>query len=545
MLILLLLFAGLMSVPYLVPHLGLFSLFGIVPLLCMEYLGTQIGARRMWLWHYSAFLLWNALTTFWVCNATVGGGIFACLANAFQMSLIFGVFRWSRKLLKGILPYIFLAFMWIAWERYYLVYAQISWPWLVLGNSFARTVSLAQWYEFTGVLGGSLWIWACNIAFFGIMKSIAEGSWFNFTDKGRLAAGLCWMLLLVCPPVVSLVIYHNYDDSTDERLDVAVLQPNIDPYHKFQAFSQKQQNAILTGQLEQALKEYHKSVPSSEMLLAVAPETFTNDIVTNSYNASETWRYFTGYLKSHPDVNLMFGASTCDYIHSKNAPSVTARHLRDDMWRETHNSAFIMDGTGTGQMYHKSKLVVGVEMTPYPEFFTKIDDMLGGVMGRCVGQDEVSLLDCVSRDTTGRVVKSVPVGCAICYESVYPEHCAEYVKKGAELLAVITNDAWWGNTPGYRQHLSYSSLRAIETRKYIVRSANTGISAIINGRGDVLEKTGWWEAGYICSQAALNDKMTFFVRYGDIVGRICVFMAILLLLGVSVRIFVGKRDGTL
>ena len=151
------LFALLMSVPFIVPHTGFLALFGIVPLLCMERIAGMLGKRRIWIYHYSAFVLWNAITTFWVCNATVGGGIFAVLANSLQMSLIFGLFRLSKKKFNGSLPYIFLAAAWIAWERFYFD-AEISWPWLVLGNSFARTTWAIQWYEFTGSLGGSLCI---------------------------------------------------------------------------------------------------------------------------------------------------------------------------------------------------------------------------------------------------------------------------------------------------------------------------------------------------------------------------------------------------
>ena len=195
----------------------------------------------------------------------------------------------------------------------------------------------------------------------------------------------------------------------------------------------------------------------------------------------------------------------------------------------------MLDGTDDAQIYHKSKLVVAVEMTPYPAFFCKIDDLLGGVMGRCIGQKEVSLLSCRTRDAEGKVVDDVPLGCAVCYESVYPEHCAEYVRKGAKALAIITNDAWWGNTPGYRQHLSYASLRAIETRRDIVRSANTGISSIIDSRGNIVSKTAWWEPAVLEGEIHLSEKQTFFVAQGDIVGRLCAFMAVMLLLFCIVR----------
>lgn len=485
----------------------------------------------MWLWHYSAFLLWNAVTTFWVCNATVGGGIFACVANAFQMSLVFGLFRWSRKYLRGSLPYIFLAALWIAWEKYYLAVAQISWPWLLLGNAFARTVSLVQWYEWLGTLGGSLWVWASNLSVFALMVFLSDGSWFRFNAKARFASAAAALLILFAPAIVSMSMYYSPAQQEGDTLKVVALQPNIDPYHKFQALSQSQQNVILLEQLKTALA----GRKDTSALLAVAPETFTNDIVTGDYERSMTYRRFREFLKNYHNVNLLFGASSYSYIESAGAPSYTARKVSDGLWVESHNSALMVDGTDDAQIYHKSKLVVAVEMTPYPAFFCKIDDLLGGVMGRCIGQKEVSLLSCRTRDAERKVVEDIPLGCAVCYESVYPEHCAEYVRKGAKALAIITNDAWWGNTPGYRQHLSYASLRAIETRRDIVRSANTGISAIIDSRGDIVSKTAWWEPAVLEGEIHLSEKQTFFVAQGDIVGRLCAFMAVMLLLFCIVR----------
>ena len=538
--ILVLLFVVLMSVPYLVPHTGALALFGLVPLLCMERIATLSGMKRVWIWHYTAFLLWNAVTTFWVCNATIGGGIFACVANAFQMSLVFGTFRWSRRVLKGSLPYIFLAMLWIAWEKYYLTVAQISWPWLVLGNAFAGTVSLAQWYEYLGTLGGSLWIWACNLGLFGIMVSLSDGSWYRFNAKANSAAASSYAIVLLAPAIVSMSMYYSYKEDTARKLDVAIMQPNIDPYHKFQALTQDEQNAILQGQMESVLK--NRNAGDTSMLLILAPETFTGGVVTNDVGRSRTYRRFRSYLSDHQDVNLLFGASSYSYLFSDNAPSATARNVGENQWVESHNSALIIDGKDNAGIYHKSKLVVGVEMTPYPAFFCKIDNMLGGVMGRCIGQDEVSLLHCVASDSTGHITKSVPLGCAICYESVYPEHCAEYVRAGAEALVVITNDAWWGDTPGYRQHLRYSSLRAIETRRDIARSANTGISAFINQRGDIISHTAWWEPAVLTGSVNLNDSETFFVRQGDIIGRMCAFFSILLLLGVVVRAKITRQE---
>lgn len=527
---LVLLFAILMSIPFLVPHTGILALFGLIPLLCMERIATILEKKRVWIYHYSAFVLWNAITTFWVCNATVGGGLFAIFANSLQMSVVFGLFRWSKKKFRGALPYIFLAVTWIAWERFYFD-AEISWPWLVLGNSFARTTWAVQWYEITGTLGGSLWIWACNLGLFGFMTYVSDGRWWNLNPKAKTAAVTGYITILIAPFIVSALIGREYRNAMEspQTLETVIIQPNIDPYNKFQALTQEQQNAIFLSQAANELS-YRKNDTTASPLLLLAPETFTGDIVVGQYDRSRTWRRFTSFLKDYPDVNLLFGASSYDYISSAMKPSHTARKIGEGLWVESHNSALMTDWSGRTEIFHKSKLVVAVEHTPYPAIFCRIDDLLGGVMGRCIGQDEVSLL--TVHDADGQ---SIPVGCAVCYESVYGEYYTDYVRKGAQAMTIITNDAWWGDTPGYRQHLSYASLRAIETRRAIARCANTGISAIISPSGEIVSETEWWTPAVLKGSIPLRDDITFFVSHGDITGRVCTFLFILLLLALIVR----------
>lgn len=535
--VLTLMFAALMSVPFLVPGAGWVALFGLVPLLFMDEVADQLEMKHFFWWYYAAFVLWNAVTTFWVCNATVGGGIFAVLANAFQMALVWAVFRLSKKRFFGVLPYVFLAVMWIAWERAYFS-AQISWPWLTLGNSLAGTVKLAQWYEYTGTLGGSLWIWACNIWLFLILKSALDGTRFSRPLSERLASWLGVALLLACPVIVSLKLYENRGEKAPgEELEVVIAQPNFDPYEKFSSIPRAQQNVILLDLFEKGLRSAGQDTASGVLLLA--PETFTSDIVVGDYPSSPTWSRFQSFLQNHPSANILFGASSFEFIPSS-AESYTARTMRDGSRYESHNSALITDASSRTEIYHKSKLVVGTELTPYPRFFTKIDNMLGGVMGRCVGQDSVSLLRFKTLDASGKLLRDIPLGSIICYESAFGEYCTKYVKEGAKALVVITNDAWWGDTPGYRQHFSFSSLRAIETRREIARCANTGISGFINSRGDVLSSSHWWEREHMEGSIRLSDERTFFVRYGDITGRICTLAFLLLLLALLVRLVTMK-----
>ncbi len=523
----------LLSIPFLLPETGYIALIAFVPLLCMERIATNLGVKRIWLYHYASFVGWNALTTFWVCNATVAGGLFAIFANAFQMSLIFGLFRISKKYFKGTLPYLFLMLAWIAWERFYFD-AEISWPWLVLGNAFAGSIKNIQWYEITGSLGGSLWIWLCNISTFAVIVALSDGRWKGYNRKAKVAIIFGMHVLFLVPIALSKYIWKNYQEE-ENPLEVLIIQPNIDPYNKFQAMTQEEQDIVALEQMFEFLED-RDSLEQGKPLLILAPETFTSGLNIQDYKNHPSWRRFANFLKHYSGVNLMFGASTYELIYNKEAPSYTARHLDNNIWYESHNSALIVDGSERTEIFHKSKLVVGVEYTPYPRIFCKIDDLLGGVMGRCVGQEEISLLTVESNEG-----EKTHLGCAVCYESVYGEYYTDYVKKGAEAMTIITNDAWWGDTPGYKQHLRYASLRAIETRRSIARCANTGISAFINQKGEIIDPSDWWVPATLYGKINLNNKETFFVKNGDIVGRVSTFIFILLLLAIGVRVIMKSQ----
>lgn len=520
------LFAALASIPWLVPHLGWLSLVAFVPLLCLDRVASLEGRKHFFLWYFAAFLLWNAFTTFWVCNATVGGGIFAMLVNALQMSLVWAVFRLSKKKFRGVVPYVFLAVMWIAWERWYFN-TQISWPWLTLGNAFARTTSLVQWYEITGVLGGSLWIWAVNLAVFGTMTVLSDGSFARWNKMARAALAVAVPLLILVPSTASVIRYFSYAEESEGTVDVVIGQTNFDPYQKYQSVSQAQQNEALLEQFSNGM-----SGGAGKPELLIAPETFTSDLCLNDIESGPTVSLFREFLQRNPGAEMLFGASSYEIFNQYSAPSVLARPLGQGRWYETHNSAVLLSQDREAEYCHKSKLVVGTELMPYPRILAPIDDMLGGVIARCVPQKETSVLH--YRD-------SIPFGCPICYESVYGEYCTGYVRKGARFLTVITNDGWWGDTPGYRQHFSYSRLLAIELRRDVARSANTGISAIIDQRGDVLEQTGWWVPDYISSSVNMSSVVTPFVKWGDVTGRGCTLAFLLLLALLLVRMFIRKE----
>ena len=104
------------------------------------------------------------------------------------------------------------------------------------------------------------------------------------------------------------------------------------------------------------------------------------------------------------------------------------------------------------------------------------------------------------------------------------------MRNGANMIFILTNDGWWENTPGYRQHMNYARILAIEFRKSIARSANTGISCFINQRGDVSQPTQWWVEDAIHGKVYRNKTVTFYARNGDFIGFICAFLTCSILL---------------
>ncbi|MEN6618357.1 MAG: apolipoprotein N-acyltransferase [Rikenellaceae bacterium] len=507
----------LLSVPFLIPHTGLLMLVAFIPLFQLEKQLSDKSVKKGWIYYYAVFLLWNLFTTFWIYNATLPGAIAAIVLNALQMTLIFAAFRWFKRKTKPALGYLFLVLGWLAWEHFYFD-AEISWPWLVLGNAFATSVKNIQWYEFTGTLGGSLWILLSNLVLFYILNSLSR------IDKGVKIIIALYVLLIAAPIGISQYIYHNYKEVSNPK-EFVVLQPNIDPYKdKFAGMTQAQQDEALLSIVSDAVTD--------STALIIAPETFTSGLIENNPYGNETFMRLYSFLKQKKTGNILFGA-TSYYIYpgtiADNPPTYTAKK-NGDSWYDYYNAAIFLDSTGKYSFYHKSKLVVLVEYLPYPQYLKFMKSLsidLGGTSGSCGTQEERTVFESID--------KSVKIGAAICYESIYGEYYRDYILNGANIMAIITNDGWWGNTPGYSQHLRYASLRAVETRRSIVRSANTGISALINQRGDVVQKTEWWKKGYLRGNLNLNNEITTFVKYGDFIGRVA-YASMLLFIGLAILV---------
>lgn len=494
-----------------------FLFCAFLPLLFIEqYIAenkNDFSKFAVFFYTYPAFFIWNFATTYWIWNSTPAAA-FAWLFNSMFMSIAMHGFHVSRKYIYG--PnqgYFLLPFFWITFEFIHLNW-KFTWPWLTLGNGFAMQPQWIQWYEFTGHLGGSFWMIAVNILLFKLIYR-------HFYLKNRTKAlwvGLLMPGIVILGPILfSYIIYFNYQEKINP-VKIVITQPNIDPY--------SEQYSLPPAEVIRRNMSLAEKVLDSTTQFIIAPESaLQEDIWERRLDRVKSLSLLGQYLEDKPDVNIVIGASTYLRLKEEDEASRTSRyHEGGKFYYDRYNTAFLLDGSNTFQWHHKSKLTPGVEYMPSWGPFSFLESMaidLGGTVGSlAIDKEQIPF---IVRDT-------LVIAPLICYESIYGEFCGNFVKAGANMMFIITNDGWWGNTPGHKQHFSMARLRAIESRRSIARSANTGISCFIDQRGDVFQKTNYWEPDVISQNLNLNDRLTFYTQMGDYIGRISTFLSVIFIL---------------
>lgn len=476
-----------------------------IPLLWIEI--RVNSRRRFFALTYVTMFIWNIATTWWIWNASQPGAVAAILANSFLMCLPWLGFKIVRGKFGENTGYLSLVAFWICFEFIHLQDWGLSWPWLTLGNAFASRPQWVQWYEYTGTSGGSLWILSVNILLFIFLK-------YNFIWKTKKP----YRHLVIVAPILCIPLIFSWLDGFHGKFpaiqkNIVVVQPNIDPYEKI-----SDEAGSFEAQLHKLISLSEQSIDSNTALV-VWPETalyMGGGIVEQQMKESKFMEPLWDFLRRHPRLNLFTGIES---VRLLDGPTKFSRQSGSQYY-ESYNGSMLLDSSGILGAYHKSMLVPGVETLPW--FLRFIDtwfEKFGGTTAGYAKQNERTVLN-------SNGYKIAP---AICYESIYGEFMSQYISKGANIICIITNDGWWGNTPGYRQHMSYARLRAIETRTWIARSANTGISCFINPYGNVIQQQPWDTAASIKMAVPLATKKTFFVSHDDIISRAMVVISIILI----------------
>jgi len=505
-------------------------LVGLVPLfIALDNIINQKErktGKRVFLTAGLTFLVWNTASIYWVYNAIAAGNnaivaFFVSLIpfglGALMMTFAFWLYYRLKSNVNSKIAYLGLISFYISMEYLHQSW-DLSFPWMTLGNGFAGMHQLAQWYEFTGIYGGSLWILLSNILAFEAYKSLKSVS------EAKYKISFAWLAIVILPIAFSIYTYANYKEKSSP-VNVVAVQPNIDPYLKFTAISVQEQFNILThlsDSIAQVNTEYFIWPETALALYENEDRIRTNDIFIQSQQ----------FLNKYKNGTLITGIESKRLYNDKE--TVSARVNPNGGFQDNFNAALQIENSAKVEFYHKSKLVPGVEKMPFPEalaFLAPVFEKLGGSANSWGWQDHPGIFYSQS---------GIGVAPVICYESIWGSWVGESVKNGAQFIAVITNDGWWGNTSGKDQHLMYAKLRAIETRRWVVRSANTGISAFINQRGDITKQSKWWVSTALKEDINLNDTLTTYVNTGDILAKGFSILAVLLALIIPYKRFIKK-----
>jgi apolipoprotein N-acyltransferase len=522
-LLLLSVISGLMlSLPWISTSFSLVLFFAFVPLLVVEdQIFRQKQSQRSIVLFFHAFVtlfIWNVLSTWWIAYVSFSGMLLITGINAFLMACVWWMMHLVRRRFAVQTGYFSLIVFWLTFE-YLHFHWSIQWPWMTLGNGFANSVQLIQWYEYTGVLGGSLWILLANILLFLVYKGFSDK---NFSRSLQLSV---WVLLLISLPVCgSLYRYYTYSENGKTR-EIVVLQPNINPYsEKFSGINADEQTLRLISLAETIVTDSTDYVLAPETALATMWEG-------GKMKQNQILIPINSFINKYPRIRFVAGAITQKRLGTNENISYSARRTGDGGFYDVFNSALLLDYSLNVQIGHKSILVSGVEKMPFQKYFSFLGKYvinIGGVGGSLSSAIQPTVFEGASHDKIGSV---------ICFESAFGEYVGSTVKKGANLIFIMTNDGWWKDSPGITQHFAFSRLRAVETRRSLVRSANTGISGFINERGDVIKKTNINSCVAVSAKICMSDRITFYVKYGDYLGRLSLYLSGLMLVYLLADLF--------
>lgn len=491
-----------------------------IPLLMVEDSLHKQGVKSFHFFPHSylSLFIFNLGTTWWIWNSTEVGGVLAFVFNTLLMALALQLFHFVKKQIGNTIGYASFILIWTAFEYLHFNW-ELSWPWLSMGDFFSIQTNWIQWYEYTGVLGGTIWVLLLNLSLFLLLKRLLSEK-----NKTRLLPNLAGVLALIIIPVSISYLLIPFPVKKSKRTEIVVVQPNIDPYNE--KFSE-------TSSVEEQLAKFFaladkKTTSNTDLILG--PETvISRGFFEQDLTAFPFYQVIASFRKKHPHTEILLGASSaCFYDYKR---SVAAQAFNGGYY-ESYNSSLFVNVKNKNAFIHKSKLVLGVEKIPFSESLPFLENLAienGGTSGTLGIEDEPKIF-------TGKS-KLAPI---VCYESIYGEFVSKQSKLGAQVLCILTNDGWWKDTPGYKQHFSFARLRAIENRKWVVRSANTGKSGLISPSGEVIKETGWWvEDVFRCSVPLLGGQ-TFYVKHGDYLGR--GFLAVsYLLTAYALFVFIRKK----
>ena len=492
------------------------------------------------LYAYVFLLLFHLVTVYWTGGFVVGKDIWMMTAGAavvfihpvFFLPIVLLAFAVKKRmgLVQGLLAF---ALFWTSFEYLHSL-GEYSFPWLTLGNSQAYDLNRIQIVEYVSVYGLTLLIFSFNIIAFLILVNQASGKW-NLRSKQVVSLLSVLVCLYFGTSMYGAVTIKKESGDSKNKISIGIVQPNFDPWDKW--------GAGFGDKWESFLHQFNYYFDESRQLSQFKPDIiFWPETAIPFHILLPRYSLYRSQLQSLSDtlkLPILTGLPTAEFFDSLHAPATAERIGTSTVYAESYNSAVLISpGTIVGQIHKKSILVPFAERIPYAETFRWLIEPLKwnvGISSWGKGDDTVVYSLYLNN---GRQIRFSGM---ICYESVYPNYVREFVKRGAEFLVIITNDSWWGNTSGAYQHAAFASLRAVETRRWVVQCANGGISLVVDPTGKRQVTTNLYSRTKFIADIGLHSEKTFYVKYGDIVAQLCLAASIMMVLTIAVLVIKSKR----
>jgi apolipoprotein N-acyltransferase len=530
---------------------GLLAFVALVPLMVALENGTRL--REAFKLGWVAMFVLGLVSNYWVGGwKSMGdvdpflmvGGVLLAIVHPFFLVVPWLLYdsvrrRFGRTAALYSLPVFQAGF------EYAHSFGDLSYPWLNLYNTQTYNLAFDQFIEISGPYLLSMVIVLVNVEVFQFLRSrgfqatVAERQntpW----PKGHGYVHLVSLVLLILLPYLYGMSAMSGHEISRSSLRVTVVQPNIDPWAKWSS----DEDRILDTNFEATVTAIRANHDSTDLI--VWPETAITFYITSPAKGFEMAE-LNKFVSSMHHALLTGFPDRQDYIQGQDSiPNDAVPVGIGGIYYRSWNAAMMLyqapDGTMHREAYHKQKLVPLGEHIPFVQYFPILGKWFQwgvGIGSWNIGEGYEPLdLPLFSRNTTPQPPPiseegekdTLKISPAICYESVYPSFIRNFVDHGANMLAVITNDGWYGRSSGPYQHEQFAVLRAIENRRWVVRCANTGVSTMIDDRGRYIQSLPLFVSGSITERVPLIERKTLYVQWGDYIAIPAMIYSIIVLI---------------
>ncbi len=529
---------ALLAVSFPPSYFPLLAFIGFIPLLYVLIQPEE--TRHPFRLLYLTFFIFHGGTNWWISSWRAEtdpylmiSGIAVWIAHPFFFFIPIAVFNSLRKKLGNSTALWLFPFIWTAAEWVHSL-SELSYPWQSIGYSQIPNLTWLQFVDITGVWGASFLIALANVI---ILKLILH---YKASDGGRFIKDKVSIPLFISLVIIFLLPYiygvvrisefgHNHLIRNNKSLNIGLIQPNINPWAKWQQspIGQIRIHQRIQDSLKKAVKKLDLCLWSETTILYLG----------QNVNFGHDFKFLQQWVDTN-GTSLLTGFADYRLYDSKAAATVSSKAwaLDSTKYYDSFNSAIMLnsfDSPNQLQIYHKMKLTPFAERIPHLEIFGFLGSFLQwgvGISAWGIGTEQKNLIYISGKDS----VRIAPI---ICIESIYPGFVSNFTDLGAGILTVITNDAWYDFTTGPEQHFQIAAMRAIENKRYLARCANTGVTGFISPTGESFLRLPQYESLGIAATIPILQGKTIYVKYGDWLPIGCFVLIIL----AYVTFFINRR----